>query len=86
MIGYIEVEVFEAGPGGPDDAGHRAFLAVSHFTELTRTRRGTLLIDPDQPGGENPADYHTSAITNHYARIVHATTIARRGTHSRTMM
>jgi Beta-1,3-glucanase len=35
--------------------------------------RSTLLIDSDQPDGENPADYYTSAITNHYARIVHAT-------------
>jgi hypothetical protein len=35
--------------------------------------RSTLLIDSDQPDGENPADYYTNAVTNHYARIVHAT-------------
>jgi Beta-1,3-glucanase len=37
--------------------------------------RSTLLIDSDQPDGENPADYYTNAVTNHYARIVHATTL-----------
>jgi hypothetical protein len=36
--------------------------------------RSTLLIDSDQPDGENPADYYTNATTNHYAGIVHATT------------
>jgi hypothetical protein len=37
--------------------------------------RSTLLIDSDQPDGENPADYYANAVTNHYARIVHATTL-----------
>ena len=41
--------------------------------------RSTLLIDSDQPDGENPADYYANAITNHYARIVHATTTGGRG-------
>jgi hypothetical protein len=41
--------------------------------------RNTLLIDSDQPVRENPADYYANAITNHYARIVHATTIDGRG-------
>jgi Beta-1,3-glucanase len=35
--------------------------------------RSTLLIDPSQPDGENPARYYANPITNHYARIVHAT-------------
>jgi hypothetical protein len=35
--------------------------------------RSTLLIDTDQPDGENPADYYQNATTNHYARLVHAT-------------
>jgi hypothetical protein len=35
--------------------------------------RSTLLIDSDQPDGENPANYYANAITNHYARLVHAT-------------
>jgi glycosyl hydrolase family 64 (putative beta-1,3-glucanase) len=41
--------------------------------------RSTLLIDSDQPDGENPADYYSNAVTNHYARIVHATTSDGRG-------
>jgi hypothetical protein len=40
--------------------------------------RSTLLIDASQPDGEDPADYYTDAITNHYARIVHATTTGGR--------
>jgi Beta-1,3-glucanase len=39
----------------------------------------TLLIDASQPDGEKPADYYTSAVTNHYARIVHAATTGGRG-------
>jgi Beta-1,3-glucanase len=35
--------------------------------------RSTLLIDSDQPDGENPADYYANPVTNHYARLVHAT-------------
>ena len=35
--------------------------------------RSTLLTDANQPDGENPAGYYASAITNHYARLVHAT-------------
>jgi hypothetical protein len=41
--------------------------------------RSTLLIDSDQPDGENPADYYTNATTNHYAGIVHATLIGGLG-------
>jgi Beta-1,3-glucanase len=41
--------------------------------------RSTLLIDTDQPDGENPADYYANAVTNHYARIVHATSLDGRG-------
>jgi hypothetical protein len=39
----------------------------------------TPLIDSDQPDSENPADYYTSAVSNHYARIMHATMIDGRG-------
>lgn len=41
--------------------------------------RSTLLTDTDQPDGENPANYYKNAITNHYARIVHATNLDGRG-------
>jgi len=37
------------------------------------------LIDSDQPDGENPSDYYANATTNHYGRIVHATTLDHRG-------
>lgn len=35
--------------------------------------RTTLLDDPHQPDGENPAAFYTAARTNHYARVLHAT-------------
>ena len=41
--------------------------------------RTTLLIDTDQPDGENPANYYQNSITNHYARIVHAANLDGRG-------
>jgi len=41
--------------------------------------RTTLLIDSDQPDGENPADYYANPVTNHYARLVHAATLDGRG-------
>jgi hypothetical protein len=34
--------------------------------------RSTLLTDSNQPDGENPASYYANAVTNHYARLVHA--------------
>jgi hypothetical protein len=34
--------------------------------------RSTLLTDASQPDGEDPARYYANAITNHYARLVHA--------------
>ena len=43
LLDYASLETGPDGPDGPDgpgDAGYRAFLAASHFTELTRTRRG----------------------------------------------
>ncbi|MGI5458533.1 beta-1,3-glucanase family protein [Streptomyces sp. CA-249302] len=41
--------------------------------------RSTLLADANQPGGENPATYYTTTPTNHYARLVHATSTDGRG-------
>jgi hypothetical protein len=41
--------------------------------------RSTLLIDTNQPDGENPANYYQNAVTNHYARIVHAANLDGRG-------
>ncbi|MBR7837569.1 carbohydrate-binding protein [Actinospica durhamensis] len=41
--------------------------------------RSTLLIDTDQPDGENPSNYYANSVTNHYARIVHAANLDGRG-------
>ncbi len=41
--------------------------------------RGTLLSDANQPDGENPANYYKTSPTNHYARIIHATSLDGRG-------
>jgi GNAT superfamily N-acetyltransferase len=45
----LDYASLETGPDGRDDAGYRAFLAASHFTELTRTRRGWTR-NPESPG------------------------------------
>ena len=45
----LDYASLETGPDGRDDAGYRAFLAASHFTELTRTRRGWTR-NPERPG------------------------------------
>jgi hypothetical protein len=41
--------------------------------------RTTLLIDSNQPDGENPANYYVHSPTNHYARIVHVAHLDGRG-------
>ncbi|KAJ5810190.1 uncharacterized protein N7503_002408 [Penicillium pulvis] len=41
--------------------------------------RSTLLIDTNQPDGEVVSNYYSNAITNHYARICHATALDGRG-------
>lgn len=41
--------------------------------------RSTLLIDAQQPNGEQVASYYQNAVTNHYSRIVHAANTGGRG-------
>ncbi|CAK7237044.1 hypothetical protein SBRCBS47491_009843 [Sporothrix bragantina] len=41
--------------------------------------RSTLLLDNSQPDGETVSSYYANSTTNHYARIVHATTVDGRG-------
>ena len=41
--------------------------------------RTTLLADPVQPAGEDPAKFYQNATTNHYARIVHSKLPDNRG-------
>ncbi len=76
-------------PGAPDIFGcnsgpfNPAGMSAEMLAILPRLaaafNRTTLLIDSDQPDGENPADYYANTQTNHYARIVHATTLDHRG-------
>jgi glycosyl hydrolase family 64 (putative beta-1,3-glucanase) len=59
---------------GPFSTGGQSGAALAIIPRLAAAfNRSTLLIDSDQPDGENPANYYASAVTNHYARIVHAT-------------
>ncbi len=53
---------------GNDEMGNLSARLAAAFN------RTTLLADPNQPDGENPAAFYTEARTNHYARILHATT------------
>ena len=59
------------GPFGTAGASGEVLAIIPRLAAAFN--RSTLLIDSNQPDGENPADYYTNAITNHYARIVHAT-------------
>jgi hypothetical protein len=59
---------------GPFSTGGASDEVLAIIPRLAAAfNRSTLLIDSDQPDGENPADYYSNATTNHYARIVHAT-------------
>jgi GNAT superfamily N-acetyltransferase len=49
LLDYASLETAPEDPDGQDGAGYRAFLAASHFTELTRTRRGWTR-NPESPG------------------------------------
>jgi hypothetical protein len=59
---------------GPFSTGGQSDEVLAIIPRLAAAfNRSTLLIDSDQPDEENPADYYANAVTNHYARIVHAT-------------
>lgn len=64
-----------SGPFAPGSAEKGALTARISAA----LNRSTLLTDANQPDGENPAAYYQNAITNHYARIVHATNLDGRG-------
>ncbi|MDH6131528.1 hypothetical protein P3T37_000897 [Kitasatospora sp. MAA4] len=53
---------------GNDEMGNLSARLAAAFN------RTTLLTDPNQPDGENPAAFYTETRSNHYARILHATT------------
>ena len=60
------------GPFGTAGASAEALAVIPRLAAAFN--RGTLLTDSNQPDGENPADYYANPVTNHYARILHATT------------
>jgi hypothetical protein len=45
----------------------------------TAINRSTLLTDSNQPDGETVSSYYKNPVTNHYARIVHATNLDGKG-------
>ncbi|MEU5704410.1 glycoside hydrolase family 64 protein [Streptomyces aurantiacus] len=57
---------FTNNPGDPDDK--KALLArlAAGFN------RSIMLTHPSQPNGTTTSDYYTGAVTNHWARVVHA--------------
>jgi hypothetical protein len=67
----------DSGPFSPAGMSAEMLAIVSRLAAAFN--RSTLLIDADQPDGENPADYYANPVTNHYARIVHATSLDGRG-------
>jgi Beta-1,3-glucanase len=72
-------DIFSCNSGPFSPAGLSAEMLAILPRLAAAFNRSTLLIDADQPDGENPADYYTNPVTNHYARIVHATTLDGRG-------
>jgi len=59
---------------GPFSTGGMSGAMLAIVPRLAAAfNRTTLLIDSNQPDGENPADYYTNSPTNHYSRLVHAT-------------
>ena len=70
-------DIFSCSTGPfADTSGERGPLVARISAAFNRS---TLLIDTDQPDGENPANYYQNSITNHYARIVHAANLDGRG-------
>ncbi|MBR7829802.1 carbohydrate-binding protein [Actinospica sp. MGRD01-02] len=70
-------DIFSCSTGPfADTSGERGPLVARLSAAFNRT---TLLIDSDQPDGENPSNYYQNAVTNHYARIVHAANLDGRG-------
>jgi hypothetical protein len=72
-------DIFSCASGPFNPAGMSAEMLAIVPRLAAALNRSTLLIDSDQPDGENPADFYANPVTNHYARIVHATTLDGRG-------
>jgi Beta-1,3-glucanase len=66
-------DIFSCSTGPFSTAGASGAVLAIIPRLAAAFNRSTLLTDADQPDGENPAGYYANAVTNHYARIVHAT-------------
>ena len=73
LVGYAQpaaADIFSCSTGPfSNTAGEVGAVSARICAAFNRS---TLLIDSDQPDGENSSDYYQNSITNHYARIVHA--------------
>lgn len=72
-------DIFSCSSGPFDHAGMSAEMLAIVPRIAAALNRSTLLSNPCQPDNENPADYYSNRVTNHYACIVHATAIDGRG-------
>jgi len=72
-------DIFSCDSGPFSPAGMSAEMLAIVPRLAAAFNRSTLLTDADQPDGENPAGYYANPVTNHYARIVHATSLDGRG-------
>ncbi|HEY2578472.1 MAG TPA: glycoside hydrolase family 64 protein [Streptosporangiaceae bacterium] len=72
-------DIFDCDGGPFNPNGMSAEMLAITPRLAAAFNRSTMLIDSSQPDGENPADYYSNSVTNHYARIVHATTQAQLG-------
>jgi hypothetical protein len=66
-------DIFSCASGPFNPSGMSAEMLTIVPRLAAAFNRSTLLIDSNQPDGENVPDYYANATTNHYARIVHAT-------------
>lgn len=70
-------DIFSCSTGafavGTDEMANIAARLAAAFN------RSTLLVNSNQPDGEQVSTYYADAVTNHYARIVHAANSDRKG-------
>ncbi|KAI7786510.1 glucanase b [Diaporthe eres] len=70
-------DIFSCSTGafavGTDEMANLAARLAAAFN------RSTLLVNSNQPDGEQVSTYYADPVTNHYARIVHATNSDRKG-------
>ena len=70
-------DIFSCNSGPFNVSGAEIGAVVARLSAAMN--RTTLLIDSNQPDGENPANYYKFAQTNHYARLLHSISLDGRG-------